>query len=78
MLSTAAVDLGDTERLVAKMRYDADMNRIAQAFNMKIEDLEAKLSQGDRERQHKERLFAGEAAMTLRRPPNAPSGGGTL
>jgi hypothetical protein len=61
----------DADRYVAKLRYDAEMHSVAEALNMKAEDLEAKMQMHREDKASKERIFAGEAAMTMRRDQQA-------
>jgi hypothetical protein len=61
----------DADRYVAKLRFDSEMHRIAEALNMKVEELEAKVQVSREDKASKERLFAGEAAMTMRRDAQA-------
>ena len=61
----------DAERYIAKLRYDATMEQVASKLNMSVEDLEAKMQDKREDRASKERTFAAEAAMTMRRDQQA-------
>lgn len=56
-----------TERYKVDKNYDAIMTRTAEAFNMKLEELEARVRIADDDRGSAERKFAAEAAITAKR-----------
>lgn len=61
--------------MLAEFQRETEMMRLAAQHNMKLEDLEARLEVGRQQIASKERIFAGEAAMTARQ---GPSGGGYM
>jgi hypothetical protein len=67
-----------TKRYVVDRQREIALITLADKHNMKLEELEDKLADRREEREHKERIFASEAAITMRRPPTAPTGGGML
>lgn len=60
-----------TERYVIDKRYDMQMTQIAEALNMKLDELEAKMAANESNNRSKERLAAGEFAITMRRDQQA-------
>lgn len=60
---------------LAQYERETQMMRLAAQMNMKMEELQARLEQGRQQVASKERIFAGEAAMTARQ---GPGGGGYM
>jgi hypothetical protein len=60
---------------LAEFQRETEMMRLAAQMNMKLEELEARLEEGRQLTASRERIFAGEAAMTAR---NGASGGGYM
>ena len=58
---------------IEHVRRETALMQLAEQHNMKLEELSAKLEQGRQQTASKERMFAGEAAMTQRL---GPTGGG--
>jgi hypothetical protein len=59
------------DRYVADRRYDAEMHKVAEMLNMSMDEMNAKLAMHREDKASKERIFAGEAAMTMRRDAQA-------
>lgn len=66
IMQAIANQKADLEERLAQMKYDLGMQQLAEKVNLNDEDTRARLADSDAERTHKERLFAGEAAMTAR------------
>lgn len=56
----------DLEERLGQMKFELGMQQLAEKVNISDDGARAKLANSDAERTHKERLFAGEAAMTAR------------
>lgn len=56
----------DSRLKVAQLSHDAQMMALAQAGNMKLEELESLMKRSDKQIQSKERIVAAEAAMSDR------------
>lgn len=68
----------DTKIYVANSNRDVAMMTLASKQNMKLDDLRAMLQNDREERDHKERMFTAEAAVTATQPPGEQHGGGSF
>ena len=69
---------GKNRLMVAQINQETALMTLAEQRNIKLDELRAKLGIKEKEIASKERIFAGEAAITERRPVDAPTGGGHL
>jgi hypothetical protein len=60
---------------IAKMHYDAEMNKTAANLNMSVQELEAMLAGKEMEHQSRERIFASEVAIEQKNAEEARARG---